>query len=116
MKAAYLTPSSLKWEWIDIPDNSKDDNLKLLQDLVKGNIELVPNYYNNVIMYCNEEGKLLNLKPNFVIYEKPYETREIDVIVGTIVMLGPVDEDGKTTNLTEAMFLDTQKIIGYIRS
>ena len=57
------------------------DNLKTLQDLVGGHIEIVA-IERGVVMICNEEGKLLGLEPNF------YAVEMNDVIVGPVVFVG----------------------------
>lgn len=67
-----------------------DNELSALQDLVGGYIQTV--YLpHGVIMIVNEEGKLMNLKPNFRL--------EHDLIVGTAVF---VSADGEEfTGLSE---------------
>lgn len=66
-------------------------SLKNLQDLVGGYIELV-HLPENIIMVCNEEGKMMNLPVNFVLRG--------DRIAGNVIFLSS-DNDGEFIGLTE---------------
>lgn len=59
------------------------NNLKNLQNTVGGYIQVVP-LAEDVLMICNEEGKLLGLDPNF-----PFKAGKI---YGTVIITG-VDGD-----------------------
>ena len=68
------------------------NELKVLQDLVGGYIETLK-IADNVVMIFNEEGKLLDLAPNFFV------GAIADVILGPVIIAG---EDGdEFTSLTE---------------
>ena len=68
------------------------NELKVLQDLVRGYIETLK-IADNVVMIFNEEGKLLDLAPNFFV------GAIADVILGPVVIAG---EDGdEFTSLSE---------------
>jgi hypothetical protein len=57
----------------------------------------------NIDAYVNEEGKLLDLQPSAVIYDKSIGDSEeglIDVIAGPILFVGH-DGEGGTVGLTE---------------
>lgn len=60
------------------------DSLKNLQKTVEGHIETVP-IGNNMVILCNEEGKILNLEKNFVMGFSGLIT---DVIRGTVIVIG----------------------------
>jgi len=60
------------------------NNLKNLQTFVGGYIEVVP-VTRNIVMICNEEGKLQGLDPNF-----RYLT---DMIVGPVIFCGVKGEE-----------------------
>lgn len=60
-----------------------ENTLDTLKELVGGYIETVT-LHDDVILICNEEGKLQGLPPNFAIGN--------DVIVGTVIF---VSFDGK---------------------
>ena len=68
--------------------------LKDLQKLVDGNIEVVPiSFKDNVVVVCNEEALLKNLSLNRVLYSDIYETNQ--VIVGDFIILSEKEtEDG----------------------
>lgn len=68
------------------------NELKVLQDLVGGYIETLK-IADNVVMIFNEEGKLLDLAPNFFV------GAIADVILGPVIIAG---EDGdEFTSLSE---------------
>jgi hypothetical protein len=76
-----------------------ENTLSNLQSLVGGYIEVV--YLDKILMIVNEEGKLENLKPNFVV---PH-----DVIVGDVFFIG--DDGEEFRSLT-----DEETVIGYLGS
>ena len=60
------------------------NNLEALQRFVGGYIEVVP-VTENIVMICNEEGKLRNMEPNFRWLT--------DVIVGPVIFCGVKGEE-----------------------
>jgi len=74
-----------------------EDTLETYQDIVGGYIEHFLNIGEDkgVALFCNEEGKLLQLEPNIHVPELH------DEIVGTIFAVR-VDEEGEFTSLTES--------------
>lgn len=66
------------------------NELSTLQELVGGYIETVT--LDDVVMICNEEGKMQGLKPNF--------SMGYDVIVGTAVFVAH-DGKGEFTDLND---------------
>lgn len=62
------------------------DELETYQAIVGGYIEVVPaSSKDNVLIICNEEGKLKGLKSNFALGP--------DVVVGTVIVVGQNGED-----------------------
>jgi len=61
-----------------------ENSLANLQEFVSGYIELT--YVEGVMMIINEEGKLQNLKPNFVL-------SSWDVVVGNVLFTGNANEN-----------------------
>lgn len=59
------------------------NELKVMQDLVGGYIEVIG--LNDMVIICNEEGKLQGLEPNLFM--------ENDVIVGPVIFAGTNRED-----------------------
>jgi hypothetical protein len=71
-------------------------DLKSLQGIVEGMIEIVPlPNLDGVDMVLNEEGKLLGLAPNVFLPE--YD----DLVVGNIVVCGFDEETGGHRSLTD---------------
>lgn len=78
MKAIYKEPGK-EAEVRDI-----DNTLEALQGLVGGYIEHLT-FINGVGMIMNEEGKLMNMKPNF--------RYGYDMVVGNAIFVGEGEED-----------------------
>ena len=70
------------------------DSLKDMQQIVGGYIELFEMTESGIDLFCNEEGKLINLVPN------RYFPELRDVICGTIIAIGH-DEEGAAISLTD---------------
>lgn len=68
-----------------------EDTLEAKQELVGGLIEVVP-YKNDLLLICNEEGKITNLKPNLNF--------DYDYIVGDCFVVGDDYENGGFKSLT----------------
>ena len=71
-----------------------ENELSVLQELVDGYIEVVR--IDDILLICNEEGKLQGLPPNFSIGH--------DTIVGTAVFVG-FDGSEDFTSLTDMQVL-----------
>ena len=68
-----------------------ENTLKVKQKLVNGLIEVVP-VTDDILLICNEEGKLENLAPNLVF--------DYDYIVGDCFFIGDDYENGDFKSLT----------------
>lgn len=66
-------------------------SLKAKQELVGGLIEVVP--YEDVLIICNEEGKILNMPPNVVF--------DYDYIAGDFFVIGDDYKNGDFKSLTK---------------
>ena len=69
-----------------------DDTLEAKQELVGGLIEVVP-YKEGLLLVCNEEGKILNQKPNIDI--------GYDYIAGNCFVIGDDFENSGFKSVTE---------------
>ena len=68
-----------------------ENTLKAKQNLVGGLIEIVP--FEDVLLVCNEEGKLLNLKPNLLF--------DYDYIAGNCFVIGDDYQNADFRSLTD---------------
>lgn len=68
-----------------------ENTLEAKQKLVGGLIEVVP--YGDLLLVCNEEGKIINLKPNV--------TFDLDYIAGDFFVIGDDFENADFKDLTE---------------
>ena len=75
-----------------------DNTLEAKQKIVDGLIECV--YFNDVIIICNEEGKINGMIPN----------RDIgsDIVFGPFLIVGDDYEKGEFKSLTEKQILDNK--------
>ena len=61
-----------------------DNTLKAMQEGVGGYIQVVNPWGGDVVIVCNEEGKLMNLPANRIVFDGT--ERIYDVIVGTFFL------------------------------
>lgn len=67
-----------------------ENELHILQDIVGGCIQCVNIGIDDAVCVCNEEGKLLNLKPNFILNE--------DIIAGDVFFCSAGYDDFESLN------------------
>ena len=77
-----------------------DDTLEAKQKLVGGLIEVVP-YKDNLLLICNEEGKISNLKPNLQF--------DYDYIAGNCFIVGDDYENAGFKSVEENQINDIKK-------
>ncbi len=74
-----------------------EDKLEAMQEVVGGYIEMIALPYDferDIVLICNEEGKLLGLPGNRRVGD--------DIIAGTFFVAALNDEDGSLVSLTDA--------------
>lgn len=74
---------------------AEKNGLESLQEAVGGWIEGI-DIGGGAMMYCNEEGKLNSLPPNWIatkLYEKVHGLN--DVIMGNVTIVGCISPDGE---------------------
>ena len=74
------------------------NELRDLQEAVGGNIQTVP-FVNDIIIICDEEGKIKRKMPNF-----PYNG---DLIVGDVLFIGTALGEFRSFNSTEIELVKT---------
>ena len=77
-----------------------DDTLEAKQKLVGGLIEIVP-YKDDLLLVCNEEGKITNLKPNLQF--------DYDYISGNCFIVGDDYENSGFKSIEESQVEDIKK-------
>ena len=70
-----------------------ENTLEAKQELVGGLIEVVGGLKDNILLICNEEGKLANLLPNLMF--------DFDYIAGDCFFVGDDYENGDFKSLTD---------------
>lgn len=82
-----------------------ENTLEAFQEIVGGHIEAL-RIRDDLCCYVNEDGKLLNMRPNFVL-GRQYVSK-VDIIVGTAVFFRSEEgEDDETSlTLTDIIYLD----------
>ena len=73
-----------------------ENTLEAFQTIVGGHIEAL-RIRDDLCCYVNEDGKLLNMRPNFII-GRQYVSK-VDIIVGPAVFFRS-DDEGNEVNLT----------------
>ena len=111
MQALIVKAETMETSIVDIP---REGALPMLQEAVGGWIEAVS--LRDFDFYCNEEGKLTGLPVNEVataLWEEVYGPT--DVIMGDIIIVGPVDGEGYNTELSTDHILTVQAIAKVLR-
>jgi len=83
------------------PFDLSTNELEQLQAAVGGYIQAV-NLSDDITLWCNEEGKIMNLPHNpiaQVLWDKFFGANT-DLIVGDVVITGGADDEGKTVGLS----------------
>lgn len=71
-----------------------ENELETLQKMVGGYIEAVPfPAGNDILLICNEEGKLMKLKPNFTVAYNLKGKEVCDYIVGDVLFVSVDGEE-----------------------
>lgn len=73
-----------------------ENTLESLRRIVGGHIEVI-HVLNDIVMVCNEEGKLEDLRPNIAMPN--------DVIVGTVIALGTEGDEFRGLTDEESIFM-----------
>ncbi len=74
-----------------------NNELHVLQEIVGGYIQCVNFGIKNILIACNEEGKLNNLKPNFMFNG--------DIIVGNVFFCSAGEEDFESLTEEQIEFI-----------
>ncbi len=85
-----------------------ENNIKALQEIVGGSIEMVRVPFTNEMLYmvCNDTGKLDNLPVNF------YEPARCDIIVGNVFFTAG-DYEGNLIDLTNEQIRAIKSYLNY---
>lgn len=78
-----------------------DTGIRQLQDAVGGTFQIIPHNQPNLSAFCDEDGKQKEKEPNMLasfIFGQLLDPT--DLIVGTVVVMGPVGPNGDTLGLT----------------
>lgn len=112
MKTALRINTDFTTEVLDI----ETDSLKKLQEAVGGWVEAA-DLRDDLTLWCNEEGKLINgMLTNVIgthLWEKSFGMT--DVIMGDIVLTGGTDDDGDNLGLPTAWLIQLQELAGKLR-
>jgi hypothetical protein len=112
MKTALRINTDFTTEVLDI----ETDSLKKLQEAVGGWVQAA-DLRDDLTLWCNEEGKLINgMLTNVIgthLWEKSFGMT--DVIMGDIVFTGGTDDDGDNLGLPTAWLIQLQELAGKLR-
>ena len=90
----------------------KEINLAALQEGVGGWVQAI-DLSETVVLWCNEEGKMINLPHNPYaqeLWDEAYGVKT-DYIVGDVVITGGTDNEGNTLGLSEADLAEVKKTL-----
>ncbi len=83
---------------VDWKEEEIDASLDGLQAIVGGSIEALPIPADKATVFCNEDGKGMHLPGTAMWVEGD---RVLDIVAGSCVVLGPVNDEGETLALTD---------------
>ena len=87
------------------------DSYKDTKEIVGGYIEAI-RLREDIVMWLNEEGKLIPLEPNIAMV---HDEELVDIVMGNVVIAG-VNEEGDTIGLTDEMLSYISKILGGVET
>ena len=104
--ASSVMKEYVRFDFVEVDINGLED----MQKAVEGNIEgwdHIPELYENgIVLYCNDEGKILNKFPAVIVVSKktgnPAETKIIEQLCGNILLCGYDFEADRSVSLTES--------------
>jgi len=106
MRNAVIIKTSGQPEVVDL--DQQDNELAYLQGVVGGYIEAV-DVRDDMTLWCNEEGKIMGLVPNYNAMEKTSAHDVLmpgDIIAGNVIITGGTGDEGETLGLSEAQVLE----------
>jgi hypothetical protein len=112
MKTALRINTDFTTEILDL----ETDSLTQLQEAVGGLVQAA-DLQDNLTLWCNEEGKLINgMLANVIgthMWEKSFGMT--DIIMGDIVFTGGTDDEGDNLALPTAWLVQLQELAGKLR-
>lgn len=97
---------------ISVITATNEDSLSKLQDAVGGWVQAI-DLSDTLSMWCNEEGKLINLPHNpyaQVIWDEVFGA-QTDYIVGDVVFTGGTDDEGYTLGISDEQVERVRKAV-----
>jgi len=112
MKTALRINTDFTTEILDL----EVDSLEQLQGAVGGLVQAA-DLHDNLTLWCNEEGKLINgMQPNIIgthMWEKSFGMT--DIIMGDIVFTGGTDDEGDNLPLPYPWQLQLEELAEKLR-
>jgi hypothetical protein len=113
MKTALRINTDFTTEILDL----EVDTLTQLQEAV-GGLVLAADLYDDLTLWCNEEGKLINgMQPNVIathLWEKSFIMS--DVIMGDVVFTGGTDDEGDNLALPNPWLVQLEELARKLRN
>jgi len=113
MKTALRINTDFTTEILDL----EVDSLTQLQEAVGGLVEAA-DLYDDLTLWCNEEGKLINgMQPNVIathLWEKSFIMS--DIIMGDVVFTGGTDDEGDNLALPHTWLVQLEELARKLRN
>ena len=113
MKTALRINTDFTTEILDL----EADSLMQLQEAVGGLVQAV-DLHDDLTLWCNEEGKLINgMQPNVIathLWEKSFSMT--DVIMGDVVFTGGTDDEGDNLALPHPWLVQLEELARKLRN
>ena len=111
MKRALRINTDFTTEVLDLSNNEYEQLSGAVGGLIQA-VDLKP----DLILWCNDEGKLMDLPLNIIashMWEKSFGPT--DIIVGDCVFTGGADDEGDTIELSHAWLVQLEEFAARIR-
>ena len=111
MKRALRINTDFTTQVLDLSENEYQQLYEAVGGLIQA-VDLKP----DLTLWCNEEGKIISLPLNIIashMWERSFG--QTDIILGDCVFTGGTDEDGETTELSNAWLVQLEEFAARIR-
>ncbi len=103
--ASSVMKEYVKFDFEEVDINGLDDMIEAVEGTLQGWNYIPELIKNDIVLYCNDEGKILNKLPSVIVVERPtnksVETKIIEQLCGNILLCGYDFEADRSVDLAE---------------
>ena len=103
--ASSVMKEYVRFDFEEVDINRLDDMQAAVEGILEGWNCIPELIKNGIVLYCNDEGKILNKLPSVIVVSKPTgkseKTKIIEQLCGNILLCGYDFETDRSVDLTE---------------